>query len=119
MSRRPRGSVARLAAIRSNPADRRREQSQPSNSGKILMSITHGVALVSHQSAQVIEFSEDAMHAVKTDQHAHPTRQHASGVRSEHEFFGAVCDQIEEFSQLLVTGGHTALADFSHYVEKH
>ncbi len=83
------------------------------------MSLLRGVAHVSHQSAQVLDFSDDAVRVVKTDQHAHPTRQHASGVRSEHEFFAALCDQIEGFAQMLVTGSHTALADFNHYVEKH
>jgi hypothetical protein len=83
------------------------------------MSLNRGVLFVSHQSAQIIEFSEDAKHVVKKEQHAVPTRQHASGVRSEHEFFASVCDQIEGFAQVLVTGGHTPLADLRHYVDKH
>ena len=83
------------------------------------MKSSRGVAHVSHQVAQVIEFDESTMRAVKTEQHTHATRQHGSDVRAEHEFFGSVCDQLEAFVKLLVTGGHTALADFRHYVEKH
>jgi stalled ribosome rescue protein Dom34 len=83
------------------------------------MKPSRGVAHLSHQFAQVIEFDESTMRVVKTEQHAHATRQHGSHVRSEHEFFGSVCDQLDSFAKLLVTGGHTALADFRHYVEKH
>lgn len=83
------------------------------------MKQSRGVAHVSHQFAQVIEFDEETMHIVKTEQHAHATRQHGSQVRSEHEFFGSICDQFEGFAKLLVTGSHTALIDFRHYVAKH
>ena len=72
------------------------------------MKPSHGVAHVSHQVAQVIEFDEGTMRVVKAEQHAHATRQHGSNVRSEHEFFGSVCDQVEAFAKLLVTGVHTA-----------
>ena len=40
-------------------------------------------------------------------------------MRSEHEFFGEVCDALEGIAEVLVTGGHKGLADFRHYVEKH
>jgi len=83
------------------------------------MSLYHAVAFVDHQSAQVLQF--DTEHVVKhtLHQHLHFTRQHASGVRSEHEFFGEVCDALEGVAEVLVVGGHKALADFRHYVEKH
>jgi stalled ribosome rescue protein Dom34 len=95
----------------------RRSPNHP-NQG-ISMKSSRGVAHVSHQFAQVIEFDDSSTHVVKTEQHAHATRQHGSQVRSEHEFFASVCELIERFDKVLVTGGHTALADFQHYVAKH
>ena len=83
------------------------------------MSLFHAVAFVDHQSAQVLQF--DSAHVVERKVHEHLkfTRQHASGVRSEHEFFGEVCDALDGIAEVLVAGGHTGLADFRHYVEKH
>ena len=83
------------------------------------MSLYHAVAFVDHQSAQVLQFSSE--HVVKhaLHQHLHFTRQHDSGVRSEHEFFGEVCDGLEGIAEVLVVGGHKGLADFRHYVDKH
>ncbi len=83
------------------------------------MTLPNGVAHVSHQSATIIEFDVSEVRVVKTEQHARPTRRHGSGVRSGHEFFASVCDRIEGIAHVLVTGGHTDLADFRHYVEKH
>ena len=57
------------------------------------------------------------MHRVRS--HLHATAQHGCGVRSEHEFFGAVCDALDGVAQVLVTGSHTALADLRHYAYKH
>ena len=74
---------------------------------------------LSHESARIVEFDATSMHAGQVEQHPHSTRQHGSGVRSEHEFFGSVCDRFLGFTKVLVTGGHTTLADFRHYVEKH
>ena len=83
------------------------------------MSLFHAVAFVDHQSAQLLQFAPDQ----RVEQHVHEqlkfTRQHHSGVRTEHEFFGAVCDAIDGIAEVLVVGGHTGLADFRRYVEKH
>ena len=83
------------------------------------MSLFHAVAFVDHQSAQVLQF--DSEHVVQRQVHAHQkfTRQHASGVRTEHEFFGQVCDALDGIAEVLVVGGHSGLADFRHYVDKH
>jgi len=83
------------------------------------MSLYHAVAFVDHQSAQVLQFSADHVVKQMLHQHLHFTRQHASGVRSEHEFFGEVCDALEGIAEVLVVGGHKGLADFRHYVDKH
>lgn len=79
----------------------------------------HAVAFVDHQSAQVLQFDSTSVVERKVHQTVHVTRQHGSGVRSEHEFFAAVCDLLDENAEVLVTGGHMGLADFQHYVNKH
>ncbi|MEP6502564.1 MAG: hypothetical protein ABJD97_04505 [Betaproteobacteria bacterium] len=83
------------------------------------MNSSHAIAHLDHRSAQLIDLGPDIERVVKTGQHAHATRQHGSEVRSEHEFFASVCDLIDGFAKVLVTGGHTPLADFRHYVAKH
>lgn len=83
------------------------------------MSLYHAVAFVDHQSAQVLQFGSDPTEARKLHEHSRFTRQHGSGVRTEHEFFGQVCDALDGIAEVLVVGGHTGLADFRHYAEKH
>ncbi len=83
------------------------------------MSFSHAVVWTDHQSAQVLQFDADQVQAKKVRSHTHPTAQHGSAVRSEHEFFGEVCDALEGVGQVLVTGSHTATADFRHYADKH
>jgi hypothetical protein len=83
------------------------------------MTLFHAVALVDHQSAEVLQFGEGQVIEGKVHAHLHQTRQHGSTVRSEHEFFGHVCDALEGIPEVLIAGGHTALADFRHYVDKH
>jgi hypothetical protein len=75
------------------------------------MSLYHAIAFVDHQSAQVLRS--------QVHDHLKFTRQHHSGVRTEHEFFGQVCDALDGITEVLVVGGHTGLADFRHYVDKH
>jgi stalled ribosome rescue protein Dom34 len=83
------------------------------------MSLFHAVAWVDHHTAQILQFDAAQVLAQQVKSHVHCTRQHGSTVRSEHEFFGEVCDAMKEITEVLVTGSHTALADFRHYVEKH
>lgn len=81
--------------------------------------VLHAVVRTDHQQAQVLRFDETQVQTQTVHLQAHTTAQHKSGVRSEHEFFGAVCDALDGIAQVLVTGTHTALADFRHYVDKH
>ncbi len=83
------------------------------------MSLFHAVAFIDHHSAQVLQFAPEQVQEEKVHTHLHYTRQHHSGVRSEHEFFGHVCDALDGIAEVLVTGGHTALAAFRHYADKH
>jgi hypothetical protein len=83
------------------------------------MSLFYAVAFVDHQSAQVLQFDSEHVLERKVHEHFQFTRQHASGVRTEHEFFSHVCDALDGIAEVFVVGGHTGLADFRHYVEKH
>jgi stalled ribosome rescue protein Dom34 len=83
------------------------------------MTTFHAVVLIDHQQAQVLQFDEEHVQAQKVKASSHHTRQHGSAVRSEHEFFGHVCDALEGVAEVLVVGAHTAQADFRHYTEKH
>ena len=83
------------------------------------MSLFHAVVWIDHHTAQVLQFDAAQALAQQVREHVHCTRQHGSHVRSEHEFFGQVCDATKGIAEVLVVGSHAALADFRHYVEKH
>jgi|SRR5580704_5381022 stalled ribosome rescue protein Dom34 len=83
------------------------------------MSLHHAVILIDHQHARVLQFDAEHLQAQKVKAHSHHTRQHGSEVRTEHAFFGEVCDALKEVNEILVAGGHLAQTDFRHYVEKH
>lgn len=83
------------------------------------MSLFHAVAFVDHQSAEVLQFDSEQVVERKVHAHLKVTRQHGSAVRTEHEFFGQVCDALDGIAEVLVVGGHQGLADFRHYVDKH
>jgi hypothetical protein len=83
------------------------------------MRLSPAVIHLTHQAAHAIEFDDESSRATNLAQHVHATRQHGSAVRSEHEYFGAVCDLLDEFPRAVVAGGHTILADFQHYLVKH
>ena len=83
------------------------------------MSLPHAVVLIDHHTAQVLQFDADHVQSQKVKEHTHHTRQHGSAVRTEHEFFGEVCDALAGIPEVIVTGSHKAQADFRHYVGKH
>ena len=83
------------------------------------MPFFRAVVLLDHHSALIQQFDANEVHVEKVKDHRHYTRQHGSGVRTEHEFFAEVCDALADVTEVLVTGSHTAQADFKHYVEKH
>ena len=83
------------------------------------MSLFHAVVWIDHHSAQVLQFDAEHVLAQKVKAHSHYTKQHGNTVRTEHEYFGEVCDALAGIPELLITGSHTAQADFKHYVEKH
>jgi hypothetical protein len=83
------------------------------------MSHSHAVVRIDHQQAMVLHFDADHLEAQKVKAHSDHTRQHGSGVRTEHEFFGHVCDALVGTAKILATGPHTAQADFRHYLATH
>jgi stalled ribosome rescue protein Dom34 len=95
-----------------------RWHAQPELKG-LKMTLFHAVVLIDHNQAQVLQFDAEHVQAQKVKAHNHYTKQHGSQVRSEHEFFGHVCDALEDVAEVLVTGSKTALADFKHYADKH
>ena len=80
---------------------------------------THAVVWIDHRHANVLQIDADSVRPIHVRAHLHPTAQHGSEVRSEHEFFAAVCASLDGIGAVLVTGGKTALAAFRHYAEKH
>lgn len=83
------------------------------------MTLFHAVIWIDHQQAQVLQFDAEQVQARKIKAHSHPTGQHGSAVRTQHEFYGQVCDDVADIPELLVTGSRQSQADFRHYVEKH
>ncbi len=83
------------------------------------MTLFHAVVAIDHQSAQILQFDDAHVQSHKVKAHTHHTRQHGSSVRTEHEFFGEVCDALAGINEVLVTGSRTGLSDFEHYARKH
>lgn len=81
------------------------------------MTAHHAVMFVDHHRAKIFPFGNEPAQTVH--EHLHLTRQHASALRAKHEFLAKVCDALKGLKEVLVTGGHTGLADFKRYVEKH
>ena len=83
------------------------------------MSLFHAVVWIDHQKAQILQFDEAHVQASRIKTHSHHTAQHGSSVRSEHEFFADVCDQLNGIAEVLAVGPRTGVADFEHYLKKH
>lgn len=83
------------------------------------MHMNHAVVRIDHHSAEIFEFDSEQVVSRRVNEQLHATRQHGSEVRSQHEFFAAVCDSVQGIGSLLIAAHHTAQADFRHYVEKH
>jgi len=82
------------------------------------MSLPHTVLWIDHHHALLLSFDAERSDARHVRAHTHNTHQHGSGVRTEHEFFGEVCDALAS-DEVLVTGSHQAQADLRHYIDKH
>jgi stalled ribosome rescue protein Dom34 len=83
------------------------------------MTMLHAVVWIDHQSAKIHQFNAEQVQAQQVKAHSHPTAQHGSVVRSEHEFFGHVCDALAGIPEVWVVGPKTGINDFEHYARKH
>jgi len=83
------------------------------------MTTLHAVVHIDHQIAHVLQFDAEHLQSQTVKARTRQTRQHGSNVRTEHEFFGQVCDALAGIAEVLMVGPHTAQADFRHYVDKH
>jgi len=85
----------------------------------------HAVVLIDHHKAEVLQFDAEHLLAEKIKSRSehrlrtHHSRQPGSDVRTDHEFFGEVCDALAGIAEVLVAGGHTSQTDFRRYVEHH
>lgn len=79
----------------------------------------HAVLSIDHHEARILQFDAEHVQASRIKASSRHSRKHGSGVRTEHEFDAEVCTALAGITEVLVTGSHTALADFRHYVEKH
>lgn len=83
------------------------------------MSLFHGVVWTGQQSAHIVQFDPERVEAQKVKARSHSTAQNGSGVRTQHEFFGTLCDSLDGIAEVLVTGSHTSIAALRHYVDKY
>ena len=83
------------------------------------MTMSHAVVQIGHDRAHILQFDAEHVQAEKVKAHAHHTAAHGSKVRTEHEFFGEVCDALADIREVLVVGSKSRLSPFRHYVEKH
>ncbi len=83
------------------------------------MTTFHAVLWIDHHHAQIVQFDSEHVEVDKLRAHTHQTKQRGSSVRTEHEFFGEVCDALAGITEVLVVGPSTGLKDFQHYAEKH
>jgi hypothetical protein len=83
------------------------------------MTMFHAVLWIDHQQAQILQFDAEHVQASKVKAHSHHTHQHHSAVRTEHEFYGEVCDALAGIAEVLVTGSRNNLAEFDRYARKH
>lgn len=84
-----------------------------------MSTIQHAVVWTDHHHAQVLRFDAEHVAASKVKAATHHTAQHGSGVRTEHEYFGALCEELEGITEVLAVGPKTGLEAFRHYAEKH
>ncbi|MEP6494254.1 MAG: hypothetical protein ABJF01_16345 [bacterium] len=79
----------------------------------------HAVVLLDHHSAGIHEFDDVQSQTTHVKDQPHDTGQHNSAVRTQHEFYGNVCDALAGMTEILMTGSHIVQTDFTHYVDKH
>ena len=64
------------------------------------MPLFHAVVWIDHHHAEVVQFDAAQVLVRKVQSHDYETRQHGSAVRTEHEFFGEVCDELADINEV-------------------
>jgi stalled ribosome rescue protein Dom34 len=80
---------------------------------------SRAVIRIDHRDAHLLRLSAETWVAQTITTHTNQAHPHRSDVRTDHEYFGTVCDALSGIDEILVTGPHTAQADFRHYVNQH
>ena len=83
------------------------------------MPFSRAVVLIDRRSAQVLKFDAILAQTEKVKTHTHHTRQHSQNMRSEEDFFGEVCHELDGIAQVVVTGSDTAQCGFRHYMDQY
>jgi hypothetical protein len=83
------------------------------------MTMFHAVVLIDRQQARILQFDAEHLLAQTVRSHSGHARQHGGAVRSEHEYFGEVCNALAGVSEVLVAGSHATMADFHRFLDKH
>jgi stalled ribosome rescue protein Dom34 len=83
------------------------------------MTLFHAVVWLDHHQAEILQFDPEHVQASKVKSRTNHTRTHGNGVRTEHEFFGLVCNALQAVPEVLITGSKTSLKDFQHFVDQH
>jgi hypothetical protein len=83
------------------------------------MPLSHAAAWIEHQGAHVIQFDADTSVDQRVKQLTRYTRQHGNQVRTQHEFFGEICEALSGIKAVLVVGHHEPESAFRQYVSKH
>jgi len=84
------------------------------------MTTRHALAWIDHYSALILRVDAEAtsddpdlVERIRCD------RQHGSGLLSEPEFFGKLCDTLAGTDALMIADSHQTHLDFRQYVAKH
>jgi stalled ribosome rescue protein Dom34 len=83
------------------------------------MTMFHAVVLIDRQQARILQFDAEHLLAHQVRSHSSHARFHGDTLRSEHEYFGEVCDALVGISEVLVAGSHATMADFHRFLDKH
>ena len=77
----------------------------------------HAVVHLDHHHAQVLHFDAHQVHAARIE--PQDRRAHGHDAHGEQALFEAVCQAVQDTSEVLVTGSHPVIGQFRHYVEAH
>lgn len=83
------------------------------------MSFLNAVVHIDQRFARVLRFDRMQVQEKTVCADQQYTRRYGYVVRSEHEFFGDVCNEIDGVADVLLTGTRAAVTRFRSHVGKH